>query len=375
MTGDAQVRRESVIELKELTSARGLAALAVVVYHVDAYSGGPIDALLPITPLGRLAVDFFFVLSGFVLAHVYGSAWKAGAYRHRDFLVRRFARVWPMHMASLLAVAAIVGAGSVVGLRPPWPPTWESFLAHATLLHATGISPDKAWNQPSWSVSAEWTAYLVFPLYLMLCGAIRSPAGKIAASLLLFAALWWSYRAWTGGDLMIVTNEAGALRIVPSFFAGVALRQAVGQGFGRSLAPASLDRALAGVIVVTALALLAGASNAMVWPALPAVVLLLALRSYVERPSVMRARPLIWLGDVSYALYLVHAPILMVVYGVFGKVVGVSGAPALLAVGAVAAAISIAVAGLAHYLLERPAQRLIVGFAHASRARPTPRSA
>ncbi|MFD1332332.1 acyltransferase family protein, partial [Methylopila musalis] len=215
-------------ELLELTAARGFAALMVVIFHIDAYAQGVIASRLPLDVLGLAAVDFFFVLSGFVLAHVYEGPWRKGTYDHVRFLIRRFARIWPLHLAGLLAVAAIVFAGRAVGLTPPWTPTASSFLAHLTMLHATGITPELAWNQPSWSVGAEWTAYLTFPLYLMVASRLRSPAAKLAAAAALFALCWAIAKLWLGRDLMTLMHDGGALRIVPSFFLGVVLREIFG---------------------------------------------------------------------------------------------------------------------------------------------------
>lgn len=227
------------VDLSELTAARGFAALAVVLFHVDAYCGQPLRHVFPIDTLGMLAVDFFFVLSGFVLTHVYETAWGDGRYSHRNFLVRRFARIWPLHFACLMGVGFIVVAGAYVGLRPPWQADLPSFLSHLFLLNATGLSPELSWDQPAWSVGAEWTAYLLFPLYLAICSAIRPAWAKLAASVLLLVALHEIVKISTGLELLALDANGGSLRIVPSFFVGVALRQIYGQGFGAAIPPES----------------------------------------------------------------------------------------------------------------------------------------
>lgn len=354
-------------ELLELTAARGFAAFAVVLFHVDRYSGEPIEQWFQVSELGKLAVDFFFVLSGFVLVHVYGAAWAKGTYRHRDFLVRRIARIWPLHFVCLFGVGAVIAAGSFISLRPAWPVEASSFFAHLFLLNATGLSPQLSWNQPAWSVGAEWSAYLAFPFYLVLCSRLRSAWAKLAATITLLVGLWAIVSATSGLELLSLDANGGILRIIPSFFAGVALRQIYGRGVGAGLSGAVVTFGLAATSVAALTAIWLRAPAIWVWPALPALIYLLALRARISEPGLLRSRTLIWLGEVSYALYLVHALVLMVTFTVAKKIVGAEDPLALLALGALGAVLAICVAAVAHYAVERPAQRLILKYALAPR--------
>ncbi len=90
-------------------------------------------------------------------------------------------------------------------------------------------------------------------------------------------------------------------------------------------------------------------------------ILLLALRARCPAHGVLRARPITWLGDISYALYLVHAPVLMIVYGVGAKLLDVTSPLGLAGIGAIGFVTAVATAHVAHILIERPAQRWIVG--------------
>ena len=105
-----------------LTAARGFAAFAVVFYHIDAYLNGALSgAGLAFIQRGALGVDFFFILSGFILAHVYGADMRAGTFAAWPYLARRFARIYPLHLVTLLAVAVLY-ANRVdgLGLRTSW---------------------------------------------------------------------------------------------------------------------------------------------------------------------------------------------------------------------------------------------------------------
>ena len=356
------------LELPELTSARGVAAGLVVLYHLDGYSGDRIGAVFPTDVAGGLAVDFFFVLSGFVLAHVYGSAWSAGRFDYRDFIVKRFARVWPLHLACLLAVATIVLAGSIVGMAPPWRPSMLSFFEHLTLLNAVGLTPEHAWNQPSWSVGAEWTAYLAFPFYMWAASSLSSPVAKLAAAAFAMLGFWLAASVVAGADLFSLTN-AGSLRIAPSFFAGILLRQVMATGVGMDASRGAVNVLLAAVVALLAAGACIGTPTPLLWFEVLGLVYLLALKGRGDKTGGFRSRPFTFAGEVSYALYLVHAPVLMLTFGVGAKVLGLTSPAGLLALAAVAAALSFGAAVVAHYAIERPAQQLIVDAA-AAKARP-----
>jgi peptidoglycan/LPS O-acetylase OafA/YrhL len=142
--------------LDALTGLRFVAAAAVFVYHLPGWLQVP--GFNP-GPLGQAAVGYFFVLSGFILAHVYrrrGAPLSAGR-----FYRARFARIWPLHIACLLAVLAILPASI-----PDTLPKTLQLLAHTALLQ--GWSWDSgwslAWNGPAWSLSVEAFFYALFPL-------------------------------------------------------------------------------------------------------------------------------------------------------------------------------------------------------------------
>ena len=358
MTGAIATNRK--VELKELTAVRGFAALAVVIFHVDSYCGEPLQSLFPIDLVGMLAVDFFFVLSGFVLAHVYQAAWDRGDYSHGDFLVRRFARVWPLHFACLMGIGFIVLAGGYLGMRPPWQPDLPSFMSHLFLLNATGVSSELSWNQPSWSVGAEWTAYLLFPLYLIICSTIRPAWANLAISVGLLVTLHIAVKWVAGLELLELNANGGSIRIVPSFFAGIALRQVYGGGIGASISRQMLCALLVATLLTGLLLLAFGAPSLALWPVIPALIYLLALQARHEGHFALRARALTWLGEVSYGLYLVHSLVLMVVFGVAGKLIGLQSPVTTFAIGAGSIVLAVLAAAIAHYAIERPAQALIL---------------
>lgn len=351
--------------LDEITAARGIAACAVVIYHINAYAHGAIAQVFPPLHYGILAVDFFFVLSGFILTHVYRDAWRAGTYRHGSFMGKRFARVWPLHVATLLGVALIIFAGARFGLSPEWHPTISSFFLNFLMLDAEGLTSELAWNQPAWSIGAEWFAYLLFPIFLVVVDRLGNNAMRAAVCLVVFFVCAAVSTALFHIDLMELTYQGGVLRIIPSFLAGVALRYgfdgALARGWGRNgrIIDASL---ILGLILMLAFGYI-GLPNAAFWPIIIAILLLLALRAHSQTPTPLRTPALVWMGDISYAVYLVHAPVLMLVYGIGGKLFDARSTPALLTLGLLAFAISILAGWVAHVIIERPAQSWLVGLA------------
>ena len=153
--------------LSNLTPLRGMAALLVAIFHFEMAIARFVPAKLTMFfEKCYLMVDLFFIMSGFIILHVYKGYFANHIERNsfRKYIVARFARIYPLHFFSLLLLVILVTAFSPPGTYPnvienPWAiPT--GFL----LLHSYYIHNIYTWNIPSWSISAEWAAYLLFPL-------------------------------------------------------------------------------------------------------------------------------------------------------------------------------------------------------------------
>ncbi|MBI5174270.1 MAG: acyltransferase [Candidatus Melainabacteria bacterium] len=159
---------ESKSKIDTLTSLRFFAAAAIVVYHSRGHFGIPVEFLSPFV-LDQ-GVSFFFVLSGFILSLVYGEKLKEGGRSTSSrlagilaFIVARFARIWPLHVATLVLVAFLL------------PEKWNHDLSPVNLFASLCLMQSWipindvsfAFNGVSWSLSAELFFYLSFPFLIL----------------------------------------------------------------------------------------------------------------------------------------------------------------------------------------------------------------
>ena len=116
----------------------------------------------------HLAVDFFFILSGFILAHVYGREFSSGRASWKDFLIARFARIYPAHLTIMILFLVYISVFGSIGFNYNLDRyRVDTFIEHILLIDAWGVSNTLSWNYPSWSISAEFFAYFLFPILVI----------------------------------------------------------------------------------------------------------------------------------------------------------------------------------------------------------------
>lgn len=350
--------------LPELVSTRGIAAVWVVLAHTVATvlrGHAPLPYAIEYT---RIIVDFFFVLSGFVLAHMYDTQWSQRRFDHGRFLVRRLARLWPLHLATLLAVGVLVIGGRFMGIEPENPHTPWTFGVTALMLHSAWLTPELAWNWPSWSISAEWCAYLAIPLFLMAADRVKGTAARVAFGLGLFAVCSVASHVLFGLDLTTLTFDGGAFRIVPSFIMGILLRRIFDdEPLLLEMTPRIYAQVIGLVIAVCTVLIVLRAPYDALWPAMVVLVAALASRATWAAPGVLRAPILTWLGDLSYSIYLTHAIVLIVLF-TGAKMFGFGGElwqRAML--GFCVPVITLLVSQITYVLVEKPGRSLIMWIA------------
>lgn len=307
------------------TGLRGAAALMVVMYHLG--FGAPYllppERVIDIFRRSYLFVDFFFLLSGFVLAYVYFGERRSpfSGREARDFIVARIARVYPLHLASLFlllafhaAISSIAAAG-IIKEPQPAPGDAAQFAAHLVLAQSWGFFNDVGWNIPSWSISTEFAAYLAFPLVVFALVRARWVA---TAAMLIFSIAFYAHICATTGNLDLTVGVAIA-RCFAGFFLGVAIY------LGRDPSRPLTSRTLSAIQIVSVIAMLAlfefTANDAFLIAPFAALV----WATWEDRGAVAAAlgRPVMTkLGDWSYAVYLLHLPIIHIIGFFYWRTLG-----------------------------------------------------
>jgi peptidoglycan/LPS O-acetylase OafA/YrhL len=298
-------------DIRSLTGIRGVAAAWVVLYHVHERDDihGVLRTLLT---HGYLAVDLFFLLSGFVMALSYGrlatDGWSFESYK--TFLARRFGRVYPLYLVMTCAIAATILAGWSRAL--PLENFGGVFLANVALVQ-TWFSIDSI-NAPAWSISTEFAAYLLFPLLGACTLTARRLALLLAVPLLCLTAIYFlqfvptppsdPYRM---GPLNVYWGAGAVLRCLSEFTIGLsAYRLSQFAAVKRWAGEPVLAYANAAALLVFL------CTPEMDVPAViamsPLLLVLASGRDLVSR--LMGSRVVFFMGEISYSMYLVHSQFL-----------------------------------------------------------------
>lgn len=342
-------------ELKPLTGLRGLAAWFVVLYHMRLSIGDQVPArVMTVLSKGYLAVDLFFMLSGFVLWLTYARALREGGLQaYPRFIARRLARIWPLHLFVLGLAVAFAIARIVVGNPNHEHYSFAELPFHILMIHSWGFLDPLHWNDPSWSISGEFAAYLLFPFLALAVDWRRLAPGALILVAALLIALLHQIMAAGGATLMDHNVKALALpRALIQFVIGTVLCalwlhwRSGRSAFGWMLAP---------VLLAFLLFKLAGGQETVIAPALSACLLLgMAMAAEAGR-NPLGWRPLYYLGQISYSTYLVHFLLF-----VFFKIVFVAApGPVPLPLLGLYLLMTLGASVLLYHGVEKPAQRAI----------------
>jgi len=342
-------------DLPALTGIRGIAAWLVVLYHCRLAAGDQLpDLVQAVLAKGYLAVDLFFILSGFVLWLNYAERLRsAGPAAVPQFLARRLARIWPLHAAILAGAILLAGTLAISG-RPDERFPWHELPLHLLLMQNWGFTERLSWNDPAWSISCEWAAYLLFPLLALSVDWRRL---STASLILLIAGLSLALHfimVWGGATIMDNhITRLGLFRALFEFAIGTILCALWMRWGGRPVLPLAVSAGLGLVLATTAFVGLVPETLA-VPPVFACLLTVLALTA--SRPAnPLGWRPIHYLGEISYATYLLHFLLFLAF-----KLLFVS-QPGEIPLGLLAAYLLLTLLGsvLLHHLLERPAQRML----------------
>jgi len=290
--------------LKPLTALRFFAAMWVVAYHFWPTLGRDRPLLIE---KGYLGVELFFILSGFILCHVYLPPFGERRFSYREFLWARLARVYPTHIVTLIGFGALVYLGALVGVHAGGNVlVWPSLPAQLTLTQAWGLAPLGGWNHPAWSISAEWFAYLCFPAFAAATWAgRRRPRLTALAAFGLAIGFEIGFQRVVGLRLTEATIFWGAARIAPPFAIGCGVYLLWSEHPLRT--PAAAVAAAGASLAAALISLGLGAPD---WAAVALFGgLIYGLASLSSAGSLLFSGAIwVYLGEISFALYMIAVP-------------------------------------------------------------------
>ncbi len=315
--------------ISNLTPLRGIAAILTVIFHANLYLGG---ALLSPEKSGLISkmylmVDFFFILSGFIMMHVYG-AWFSSSVTgesFKKFTIARFARVYPLHFFTLMYTILLFSITAYLGI--PKSPVGEianngfSILTNLFLLQAMNLHNWFSWVHASWSISTEWWMYMLFPFLIVPFNKLNN-VGRIIVTLLCFVGYlvitFWIIpivtippeipfvRVNPADHTINVGYQYGFLRCLFGFVLGMTMHKGYVNNWGRNF----LSNGYALLMAVAGLLICCHFQVADVFTVsfLP-FILLSAAYGCVSVNKILSTNVLQKIGDWSFSIYLVHQPL------------------------------------------------------------------
>lgn len=296
--------------LEPLDSLRGIAAIGIAMFwhYQGAFQCAPFhDAMYWFYHYGALCVDFFFVLSGFVFSYVYGRMILRHEIDLVKFAILRFSRLYPVFFVTTVIVAAMQGLRKCMGYEffgHPFNDVYHFFL-NLLFLHSGWFEQGFSFNAPSWSVACEAASYLIF--FYILNRFANGRQAAFVAMVFLGIFLWeWNWQF----PLLNSTMGRGFM----GFFIGCLLYTAhirLSATAGR----VTYLRVMAALICFLCVmgSLYGHAFYGDRWHVVyvcllfPSLILFSLHFSALSR--ILTFSPLVYLGEISYSIYLWHFPI------------------------------------------------------------------
>lgn len=292
--------------ISSLTALRGIAAMMIVLFHLSAYLAPQIGtSIAPYSAFllnSYLWVDSFFLLSGFIITYVYHNRCFS-LNNYKSFIIARFARIYPLHFFVLICLFSLelfsyltheTGFGSSRSL--------DSFIKNVFLLQAIQVDArSTTWNHPSWSISLEWHVYLLLPLLILI---LQWMSEKVRGTVILlsFFMLLFIYRAtqWQ----LDLTGYLGFFRCLFEVMIGsstfLLLKRSEKFKDLRFLPYFPL------ALLVAVFCSLHFDLHDLVTIILMLLLIISLYLSHSYRANIFHNKALVYLGEISYSVYITH---------------------------------------------------------------------
>ncbi|MEQ1845942.1 MAG: acyltransferase [Nitrospira sp.] len=292
--------------IRSLTGVRGFAALIVLCYHF--FEGFPSFAS-SIFHRGYLAVDMFFVLSGFVLALSYAQKFRAPVHplaTYFYFILNRLGRIYPLLVVALLFTFLRLQLDFTGNMQKLYPGFGVlSLTENLLLIQAWGFGI-RAMPLQSWSLSAEWFAYLLFPALVYMIFHRRALFPTLAA---IAALVWWFNCEVSGEGYIGAMDIAGGdgpfplVRCLSGFTLGMVGYWMISNGY----VPRAVGHkwVTLGLLVTLPIAAYVGMPDVVLALWFPVIVVSLYYENVIGK-SIFGNRLSHWIGEISYSIYIIH---------------------------------------------------------------------
>jgi len=342
--------------ITELDALRGFAAIGVVLWHYSGhFDSRPWEAVFgPFYYQGLYLVDFFFVLSGFVLSKAYFR--KSRQYNLAENIIRRAARIYPLHLFTF----GLVFIGQFIMTRVLREPSFVysfndlyHFFLNLTLTQSLGIQKGLSFNGPSWSISTEFYVSIIFFIIL---ATSKKPVLALISLLIVSGGLLTTLIM--SGHMRFI--EPSIFRTLAGFLAGVVLFKICSPT--KILKTRWCDLAFLLLLFLLAAGAKYGSMNSYFTEFMLVILgfplIIFTVLNGRDIPGFLRLKFFSFLGDISFSIYLIHFPIQLFFH--IAKSAGLISPdfnqPVTLLV---YFAVTIVLSGICYYYFEHPVQNLI----------------
>lgn len=304
-----------------LNALRGIAAIWVVLFHMDVILFyREVGTLLPkewsgLLTQGYLWVDFFFILSGFIITHVYREHFNLPfTYKPiKTYLIARFLRIYPLHLFTLIILIILTTLTAIILpsiIDDSWQLyfDWQAIISQIFLTNSMNQHTYLSWNIVSWSIGAEWWTYVAAIALLYSFSASPNSANKALKFKLLIITLFaitslilLAYLHSNGS--LDITFDYGFLRCLCEFTLGVVIhhlfRQQVAYQYLKH------DRAIL-LTLITIICIFHFSLHDLLVVPLFSILILCSAYNHGKAYKILSSKLPQYLGKISYSIYMVH---------------------------------------------------------------------
>jgi len=306
------------LKYQSLEAFRGLAAVLVALFH----SAFVAQEQYPIIAQGAIFVDFFFILSGFVITFAYAEK-IANGFGFIPFFILRFGRLYPLHLFLLLIWLPYITAKAIIfykfGIGDTDPLEHNNALSFASnlfLINALNIHDYLSWNFPAWSISVELFTYIIFFFSFSLIGRFNPLLVAATISIAAYSSLYFYNH-----DTLLKTYDWGLIRCMGGFFLGSVIFYLPKKFI--SQVPPIFTSILEIVVTALMILLVLKSANSPTYQlasfiSFGVVIYIFSIQETGVISKLLTVKPILFLGTLSYSIYMTHA-LIFAVFATVGK--------------------------------------------------------